>query len=279
MDLRKRAGYLQQAIETVIRLRLPLLLGLGLGWWFGAASWREFVGMVLNQAHRNSTIVTTLVSGHFGNVMDWLRFGFSVALLFLVRGRLQGWRSGVLTLWVMLGVILGCLLLDGTAAFLPAILSAVLVILVTLLFFGRSVWFIGGLAFAACIYLLAMWNFGVAVHNGMGWQILVAMTSADLALLLASIRTQLKSGHTKAGAIVNAEIKVALGTLGTAILLFTVDLVCYYLKIPSLQGGSLVSSALSYFAYILVVLVLAPILFSFSPFGRIQAKTRTMSKS
>jgi hypothetical protein len=278
MDLRTRSGLIQRIAEGVIRFRLPLLIvSLGL-WLLFAAAWRESVGVLLAQAERNGTILASLLKGEVGNLLDWVRFGFAVALLFLFRSRLIGWKAGLSTLYFLGAVVLGCWLLDGSEPILPVILGAISLTLVTLFFFGKSAWLIGALPYALAIYALESWIPGIIQRRGMGWQVVLALASADLFLQLLSIRVHMKAGHVKSGSVVHGVISVFPGVVGTAILLFVVDVGCFFLGMPTLQGGTILDSLLVYLAYMVVVIGVAPALFSLSPFGRIKSKSRSVSR-
>lgn len=280
MDLRARAGKIQRMQESIIRFRIPALLILFIPWWFFASAWRDVVGALLAQAERNGIVVTALFVGNVGNPMDWMRFGAGILLLALLRWRLLGVRS-MLSFFVSFGVVVFlCWGLDGSAAVLPALLGVFAVGVVTLFFFARNAWGIGALAFSLILYGVAAWVSGM-VHGqlGIGWQVLVSLAASDMLAQTALIRSHLKAGHAKAGAIVKAGGMATLSGIATWLVLLVMDISCHFLQVPTMVGGSLVSSQLSAMGYFIGVAIFGPILLSLSPFGRIQAKSRTLANS
>lgn len=280
MDLRRRANFVQRVQEAVIRFRFPLLLLLLLPWWFFASAWRDVVGALLAQAERNAMVVSSLWAGSVGNPMDWLRFGCGILLLALIRWRIMGIRA-MLTLFASFAVVITlCWWLDGSAMVLPAILGVMAVGIVTLFFFAKNAWGIGALAFCLVLYGVAAWISGM-VHGqlGIGWQVLVGLAATDLLAQIALIRSHLRAGHTKAGAIVKAGSMASLSAVVSWVVLLILDLACHFLQIPTMLGGTLLTSQLSALGYVIGVAILAPVLLSLSPFGRIQAKSRTLANS
>ena len=277
MDLRERASKRQRFMEGVIRFRLPLIVFLAIAWWFGAASWRDTVSTVLSQAERDAIILANLIAGNLGKSIDWARFLGAVALLFLVRGRLHTWKASALSLAFVASTIAICWLLDGSGPVLPAVLSVVLVILVTLFFFARSVWMVGALPASICLYALASWIPGVVGIRGMGWQILVALLAADLFLCLGLIRNAIKSGKPEAGAVVQAAMALLPSVIGTAGLFMAIDVTCQAIGIATFQGKGLDSSGLVYIGYIVISLAVAPSLFSLSPLARTKVKKQRIT--
>jgi len=279
MDLRERASWNQRLGETIIRFRLILIPVVLLLWWLFGASWKASVAYLLLQANGNALVLTHALSGQMPSLVDFSRVVIVLVLLVLVRARTIGWKAAMSTLWFVAAVLAGCWVLDGTANILPALLGAILFTLVTLLFFGRSAWFICSFAFALSIFLLASWLPGVAHGVGVGWQLLLAVASADLAVQIAVIRSQLKSGHPAAGAVVKANMAIAKGVLASALVFAIVDAVCFSLGFASLLNSSILGSVLGYVGYLLFILLLAPALFSLSPLGRIQVKKSRYHKA
>jgi len=281
MDLRERPSKEKRFAEWVIRFRIPALILLLAGWWFGSASWHESVAAALTAGHHNTTWIRSFIETGFGNHWSngfaFLRPALAILLLLLLRAKLSSVKSALMTLAFLIAVMAGCWTLDGTAQILPAILGASLVILVTTFFFGRNAWFIAGLPYALCIFMLASWIPGIVRGLGMGWQITLALASADLATMIFSIRTSMRNSHIKAGAIVIAQQEILPAVLSSGLVLFLADVVNHILFAPNLQGGSLWGSAGASLGYLVITLVIAPILFSLSPFDRIRIKGRTMA--
>lgn len=280
MDLRTRAGKTQRLQETIIRFRIPILIVLMIPWWIFASAWRDVVGALLAQAERNAMVMSTLMTGSIGNPMDWIRFGTGLLLLALLRWRVLGLRSMLSLLLSWLVVVGVCWALDGSSEVLPAILGLVLVGIVTLFFFAKNAWGIGILAFSLIVYGVAGWVSGI-IHGqlGIGWQVLVGIAIADMLGQIALIRSHLKAGHAKMAGIVKAGQMAIVGSLTAWLVLLAMDLCCVFIGVPTLIGGGLLYSQLSTMGYFIGVAILGPILLSFSPFGRIQAKSRTLAKS
>jgi len=274
MDLRERAGLPQRWAEGVIRFRLVFLSVFLVAWWFLATSWKASVAYFLLQAKANADVLSQALQGTFPTLFSFLQVLLLLLLLVMVRARMMSWKAGLSTLWFVVAVLGVCWMMDDTARILPAILGAVLFTLVTLFVFGKSAWFICSLAFSISIYLLASWIPGVAHGKGLGWQLLIALASADLAVQIAVIRSQMKAGYPKAGSVVKAILAVWKGVLASAAVFLVVDGVCISMGQTTLFSGSLLDSLLSCLGYLLVVLAFAPALFSLSPLGRMEAKKK-----
>jgi len=278
MDLRPRPSWDKKYAEMLIRFRLPILVLLILLWWFFAADWQDMLSVVLGQAERNAQILEGLWNAQWGNGWDWGRFGFVVILFLVLRIRLAGIiQGGWHTLLALAMVGGGCWLLEGSALYLPAILSAVLVALVTLFFFARRVRLIAALAVLLSLFFLAGWIPGVAAARGLGWQITMALALADLLRATRIIRDELAQGRIATGAIIQAVQDISAGVLVSFSVLISADILLYALDMPTLHAGSFWASVAADLGYVITVLVLAPILFSLSPLNRSRSIVRRLS--
>ncbi|NLB63972.1 MAG: hypothetical protein GX801_07695 [Fibrobacter sp.] len=276
MDLRKKPSWVQRYGELIIRFRLPLIVLLFLAWWFLAASWQQTLSMVLGQAERNGQIIQSLLVGEYGNSADWIRFGFVIVLVLVLRTWLGSVGHGLRTLLSLAVVGAGCWLLDGSNDYLPVILSVLLVILATFYIFARNVWLVSALAALLTLYCAASWIPGMVQAKALGWQIITALILADLLSYVKSMGRELKKGRHSSGAILAAITYLTKPILATTLVLIATDSLLFYLELPTLHGDKLSSSIIADLGYVVSAIVIAPIMFSFSPLRRVKTTKRNL---
>lgn len=274
MDLREKPGVQQKIASWVLRFRFPLLFLLVGAWWFLSPEVVASVSAILGQAEWNAQTLAYWLSGSFEQSQNWLHFALVALLIALIRGVLTEWLLGLGSFLMLLLLFFVCFLLDGSQEVFPVIMGAGFMIALALTMFGKKIRFILVLPGAILFAFLITWMTGQPVAIGIGNQYLAALLLIDVIFMGKCMASEMEKGRQKQAAVVTAFQKQFLSTGVTLLILVIAEVVLTFAYQTGIWAGAASAVALTLAGYALTSLVLAPIIFSLSPIGRLQAKKR-----
>jgi hypothetical protein len=270
MDLREKVSFIQKVSEYSIRFRLLEILFAVLLCAIARLNIDGILVALRPLASGTETIIAAFVNSDFSFISRYGLHGiaFAVLALFVFRWIFFGFKCGLLWFFFLFFNGLLLIVIGEYIDIMQIVLACILIVAITFFIFIHSLMAKSIFPLIVLVYSLSVWMLFLGISNS-AWVGLVSMLCADtfhLVFVIAlQVREDAKNKKTLNGAIIHGVRKIIPVSMLSIALLIVMEIVFYFMNLPMMASGNILSSMAIYICYILWMPCFTIAVLSFCP--------------